>query len=111
VPAWPLPTPSDYEAAMWADLWGYPQAVMWERLNIGREVAQYVRWKTLAEHGNLEASKEARQLGDRLGMTPLALLRLRWEVPADEVAQKRSEHPAGSSRQRLVAVDPQAVNG
>jgi hypothetical protein len=110
-PRFPLPKPVAAERSLWAELWALPQAVMWEQLHCGREVAQYVRWKVKAEAGSLDAAKEARQLGDRLGMTPLALLRLRWEVPADEVAQKRSEHPAGSSRQRLVAVDPGAVAG
>lgn len=111
-PQWPLGTkPSGYELRMWADVWGYPQAVMWERLKVEREVAHYVRWTAKSEVGDLNAAKEARQLSDRLGLNPLAMLRLRWEVPADEVAQRRSEHPAGSSRQRLVAVDPQAVNG
>jgi hypothetical protein len=51
---------------MWAELWGYPQAVMWERLNIGREVAQYVRWKTMAEHGR--TSRRRRKPGScRIG--------------------------------------------
>lgn len=68
------------EVALWRDLWKTPQAVEWERLGWLREVAQYVRWKVRAELGDLEASKEARQLADRLGLTPLAMLRLGWKV-------------------------------
>jgi len=72
------------ESELWAQLWALPQAVEWERAGWTREVAQYVRWKARAEQGDLDAAKEARQLGDRLGLTPLALLRLRWRVSGDE---------------------------
>lgn len=71
------------EAELWIQLWALPQAVEWERSGWVREVAQYVRWKARAEQGDLDASKEARQLGDRLGLTPLAMLRLRWKVTDD----------------------------
>ncbi|MFJ1653690.1 hypothetical protein ACIOC2_20330 [Streptomyces sp. NPDC088337] len=88
------------EAELWAQLWALPQAVEWERAGWLREVAQYVRWKARAEQGDLDAAKEARQLGDRLGLTPLAMLRLRWKVSADE--EERSvrprRRPAGSGR-------------
>lgn len=95
------------EAELWGDLWHLPQAVMWERLGWVREVAQYVRWKVQAEMGDLDASKEARMLADRLGLNPLSMLRLRWEVSGDEVAAQRSARPPrqGSDvRSRLRAV-------
>lgn len=95
------------EAELWDDLWQLPQAVMWERLSWVREVAQYVRWKVQAEMGDLDASKEARMLADRLGLNPLAMLRLRWEVSGDEVAEQRAARPArkgGDVRSRLRAV-------
>ena len=68
------------EAIVWEELWQTPQAHAWEQMHWTREVAQYVRWKVKAEGGDLDASKEARQLADRLGLTPLSMLRLRWEV-------------------------------
>ncbi len=71
------------ELELWAELWATPQAVQWEQMRCGRELAQYVRWKVFAEGGHLKAGAEARQLADRLGLTPMALLRLRWEVVAD----------------------------
>ncbi len=95
------------EAEIWGGLWHLPQAVMWERLGWVREVAQYVRWKVQAEMGDLDASKEARMLADRLGLNPLSMLRLRWEVSADEVAEQRAARPArrgGDVRSRLRAV-------
>lgn len=72
------------EAALWRDLWKLPQAVEWERLGWTREVGQYVRWKVLAELGELDAGKEARQYADRIGLSPMSLLRLRWEIVDDE---------------------------
>ena len=81
----------DAEKALWADLWAMPQAVMWEESHAHREVAQYVRWKIRAESGNLDAGKEARMLSDRLGLNPLALLRLRAEVEKTEEAEDRGE--------------------
>lgn len=71
------------ELVMWFELWRTPQAAIWERQRWTREVAQFCRLKVLAELGDLDAQKEARQVGDRIGITPLALLRLRWEVVDD----------------------------
>lgn len=85
------------EMRLWADLWATPQAVAWERLRWTREVAQYVRWKVKAELGSLDASKEARQLADRLGLSPLSMLRLRWAVSEDQVGAKREQRSAASS--------------
>lgn len=103
------------ERALWRDLWKTPQAVAWERLGWTRDVAQYVRWKVLGELGQLDAAKEARQLSDRIGLTPLAMLRLRWEIAVDEVGEQRQEHAAAaarpSARQRMRVVDPGAVAG
>lgn len=101
------------EAELWAALWATPQAVAWERMNWTREVAQYVRWKARAEQGDLDAAKEARQLADRLGLNPLAMLRLRWEVADDEVAEQRQQRApaARTPRQRLRVVGADAVEG
>lgn len=109
-----LDTQEQVEAELWAELWATPQAAAWERQGWTREVAQYVRWKVKAEQGDLDAAKEARQLADRLGLNPLAMLRLRWEVAADEVAEQRQERTArrpASARQRLKVVDPGVAGG
>lgn len=100
------------EASLWRDLWKLPQAVQWQRLGWLRDVAQYVRHKVMAELGELDAAKEARQWSDRLGLSPMAMLRLRWEVVADEVGQKRQEKQAPAApRRRMRVVDPGAVAG
>jgi hypothetical protein len=93
------------ERALWRELWHTPQAVAWERLRWTREVAQYVRWKAHAEVGDLDAAKEARQLADRLGLNPLAMLRLRWEIASDEVAEQRAQADPAGVRERLRAVE------
>lgn len=97
------------EASLWRDLWRLPQAVAWERLGWLRDVAQYVRHKVMAELGDLDSAREARQWSDRLGLTPLAMLRLRWEVAPNEVAQRRQERDSAAApardRRRLRVVD------
>lgn len=87
---------TDAEAALWADLWTTPQAVFWEESHAHREVAQYVRWKIRAEQGNLDAGKEARMLSDRLGLNPLALLRMRAEIERVDEAEKQGERRRAS---------------
>ena len=81
----------DAEVALWAELWGMPQAQVWEDAHAGREVAQYVRWKVRAEQGDLDAAREARMLSDRLGLNPLALLRLRLEIEAVDAAEEKGK--------------------
>lgn len=95
------------EIALWRELWKTPQAVEWERLGWNREVAQYVRWKVRAELGDLDASKEARQLADRLGLTPLALLRLGWKI--GEEAEEPQSEPEESPYAGLYLVEDPAA--
>jgi hypothetical protein len=92
----------ELERELWAELWATPQAVAWERLRWTREVAQYARWKAKAELGDLDASRESRMLGDRLGLTPRSLQDLRWEIVEDEVGEKRQQ--TSSARGRIKAV-------
>lgn len=103
-PKWPFAESTDTERKLWGDLWRTPQAVMWERTHAHREVAAYVRWSLLAELGDIKAAPESRQLADRLGLTPLALRRLEWEITTDELAEKRTESKRPSAAERLAAV-------
>lgn len=68
------------ERTMWAQLWRTPMADQWARLGWARDVALYVRCQLRAESGDMTAAAEARQRGDRLGMSPLAQLRLHWVI-------------------------------
>lgn len=85
-PAWPLPRPRKAELAVWAQLWATPQAVAWEELAWTRAVARYCRLLVAAEKPDASAATcgEVRQMEDRLGLTPMAMLRLRWGIEAPE---------------------------
>jgi hypothetical protein len=117
-PKWPLPPPLEEadelpraarEKEVWRRLWHTPQAAAWERLGWVDVVARYVRLLVIVERGRrADLLSEVRQLEDRLGLTPMAMMRLRWEVAADEVAERRAARPAG---RRPRAVDPSAVTG
>ena len=96
IPDWPLMEGAELELMRWERLWRTPQAAQWARMHIGETVARYVRTAIAAEDFDRQTSVaianikgEARQLEDRLGLNPLALLRLRWEIIEDEVAEKR----------------------
>lgn len=97
---------NDAETALWADLWSTPQAVIWEESHAHREVAQYVRWKVRGEQGDLKAAGEARQLSDRLGLNPLALMRLRAEIEHVDAAEDR-----GKARRAKAAPAPRSKGG
>ncbi len=93
----------DLEKLLWRGLWATPQAVQWERLGWMRDVAQYVRHKVLGELGVLEDAKEARAWSDRLGLTPMALLKLRWQVTSDEVSEQRAARTPAPLVQRTAS--------
>lgn len=84
VPAWPLMTdPSSAELGLWESLWRKPQAVMWAKDGSERVVARYVLVTILAEDPNAPNAallSEVRQMEDRLGLSPMALKRLMWEI-------------------------------
>ena len=97
------------ETTLWRELWRTPPAAQWERLGWYREVAQYVRHKVLAELGELDHAKEARQWSDRLGLSPLAMLRLRWEIEASEAEGPRrsgGRRPSRYADLRVVGAPP-----
>jgi hypothetical protein len=103
-PVWPLPGhPIAAEREAWSQLWRTPQAVAWERLGWTRTVARYCRVMVESEKRNAPAKAlmEARQLEDRLGLTPKAMRMLLWEIVVDEVKQHRE---ASSARERIKAV-------
>lgn len=110
-PPWPL-SHGAYDPEIWAQLWSTPQAAAWERLGPGtiRVVARYVVLLAEADVGEPKAAMEVRQIEDRLGLSPLAMLRLRWEVAPDELAEAREHRAAPTAkpdvRARLHIVDP-----
>jgi hypothetical protein len=104
-PKWPL---AGRAPATWAELWATPQAVAWERLGWTRVVARYVHILALCEKpAEMTAALlgEARQMEDRLGLTPMSMLRLRWEIASDEVAERRTAVTKTKARRRLKVAD------
>lgn len=84
LPDWPLNTdPSDAEMSLWKTLWRTPQAAAWAKSGYTRVVARYVLVTILAEDpSNPSAAllSEVRQLEDRLGLSPMSMKRLMWEI-------------------------------
>jgi len=105
-PAWPLSEATADERSAWESMWRLPQAAAWVQLHVARTVARYVRALIVAESSESSAFQlsEVRQLEDRLGLTPMAMLRLRWEVVADELAAARTPRRE-DERPRLRAVE------
>ena len=89
-PAWPLDTPNDAELLQWQKVWTLPQATMWERLRCEDTVALYVRaFQRAASNDDQRMMNEARQLDSKLGLSPRAMLDLRWEIelpPVEDTA-------------------------
>lgn len=88
------------ELAVWREIWKTPQAVAWERLGWKHDVGLYVRVLVAGERGNLKAAGEARQWSDRLGLTQTALLRNRWKIATDELAEKRQDKQRAATSAR-----------
>ena len=111
-PPWPIGEPDCAEAGLWADLWRTPQACAWERFGWTRLVARYCLVVLAAEGGRSDgamdagALAEARQLEDRLGLSPKAMRLLLWVVSDDVVGERRDAKAATPARsRRLRAVD------
>lgn len=81
-PDWPMnepPTPDQRQ--LWALLWHTPQAAAWETLGWTRVVCRYTRLLLIAESTLAAASlNEVRQMEDRLGLSPMSMRRLGWEI-------------------------------
>ena len=65
-----------------------------------------MRWKIRAEQGDMKAASEARQWSDRLGLNPLALLRLRVEIEQAAAAEDR-----GRARREKTQASPKRPSG
>lgn len=81
-PAFPLQRPSKAVVALWAELWASPQAIVWEEFGWTRVVARYAKLCVAAEKPAASTSllAEVRQLEDRLGLSPMSMQRLRWQI-------------------------------
>lgn len=103
-PPWPIGDQTVLEAAVWLDLWRLPQAVEWERMDITRQVARYVRTLVEAEQPGADSKllTEVRQLEDRLGLTPRAMQTLRWETDEPLPEEEPAAEPKGDRARAYV---------
>ena len=108
LPVWPLHGPlSQQEVLTWREMWRTPQAAAWVTLGPGcvRVVARYVRVLMRAESVRAALPTdmaEARQLEDKLGLTPKAMRMLLWEIAPNEVEEQRQA--TSGARGRIKAV-------
>lgn len=109
-PPWPLrPRPAKPVADRWVVLWATPQAAAWEDQGYDHVVARYALKVVAAEAPDATAAllSEVRQLEDRLGLTPMAMRRLAWDLSEETT----TDAPMGSvewledARRRLASRD------
>jgi hypothetical protein len=115
-PRWPFDTATPTEGRVWAELWATPQAVEWDRLGwtwvvarYGRLLARVAASSEVDDHLAGAHLNELRQLEDRLGLTPMAMLRLRWTVDDDQAPVQNLDTTPAASRQ-VRAVDPDLLD-
>lgn len=104
IPDWPLSTePTAEEEEVWESVWRTPQATQWVDKGIDRTVARYCMVCVLVESDPTAALLgEMRQMDDRLGLSPMSLQRLQWEigrVPND--AQQETDGKVIEARERF----------
>lgn len=92
IPDWPLDGPLPDEADRWYKIWRHPAGVVWLEQRLEFVVARYVRDCVRSEQPRASAQlkAEVRQMEDRLGLSPLAMLKLRWEVQSDSATQQQT---------------------
>lgn len=116
IPEWPLDGPDEAELDRWMKVWRHPAGVVWLQQRLEFVVARYVRDCVRSEHPRASAvlKAEVRQMEDRLGLSPMAMTKLRWEVAQDELQAVRNDEarqPAGRTRRLRAVDDPEAANG
>ena len=96
-PPWPLTGASAREKRIWEAEWQRPQAIVWERNGQADEVAIYVRTRIAAEKPDATAALRTllRQQQDSLGLTLIAMMRLRWIIDQEpeSVAPRAPSEP------------------
>lgn len=87
IPDWPLNYFPDGYELLWRELWRTPQAEMWAEFGWTRLVARYAKILLICEGPEATAALlgECRQLEDRLGLSPMAIKKLQWEISTEPV--------------------------
>jgi len=103
-PSWPLTTfASDDEDAMWIRLWKLPQAIEWERMHCEDIVALYVRaFVRASDADNYKLLAEVRQLDSKIGISPRAMMDLRWETDEQPEVEVEEDVPSANGHAPFV---------
>lgn len=108
VPEYPLADESGAEGEYWSELWRKPQAVMWSKLGMVRQVAAYVRayCESVLPEASAGLKTAVLRMEGELGISVPGMHSLRWKIADDELAERR-ENIAGraSARDRLKALN------
>jgi hypothetical protein len=110
-----MPSPTERESEIWANLWTTPQACAWSQ--------ESWRWPIVADLAMFRARADdpgspvglataVRQLRDDLGLSKAGLAANGWAIAPNEVGQKAAEnaegeHPKRERRLRDVSADAQ----
>ena len=100
-PKWPLGTATPAENKKWEELWRLPQALKWEEMHAEDVVALYVR-ALIAVSNEMEPKlmNEVRQLDNKLGISPLAMRGMRWEIAARKTLDEGAVTTNGNGKPR-----------
>jgi len=108
-PPWPLPELDDpqlaaLESMEWTRIWTLPQAVEWERMRCETLVAMYVRVfaKASLTGGDTKLLSEMRQLDAKIGLSPKAMMDLRWETDEAPVEEEDAPIPVPNGQRVFV---------
>lgn len=84
-PDWPLTRRPRGHADLWAHLWSLPVAAIWHEQGAARLVARYVLVELEAERdpSDTRLAAEARQIEDRLLISPSTRIRARILIESD----------------------------
>lgn len=113
VPAPPLPSWREWNPATvswWKDLWTRPQAACWDPTGFTLDVLAMLHDDVFSGRVEMKrVSAEIRQWGDLHGLTPKAMVGLRWRLASetDSAVEAPSTPEEGSStarRRRLMVV-------
>ena len=107
LPEWPLrpaklKADREQDEATWEYIWRSPQGHAWISMGpmIVLELARYVK---LLRSESEKAPSEIRQIGDRFGMNPLSMERLRWKIAEPDEPEESAGSVASVSTLTLVA--------
>lgn len=102
---------TEFTLGWWRDLWATPQATQWDEDNpelIRLALLHETIWSSDAEKGPSPGIlSEMRQIEDRFGLNPKAMLQLRWRideapVPASTRAPSKTKMTRRDNVMRLV---------